>query len=72
MLMAMSMIHEGNIENLLDDDDYEGNKYRMSVSSLHLSALDLITNKLDQTQAKKHRDLINNKYVFGKFIWFST
>lgn len=35
-------------------------RYKMSVSSLHLSALDIVTHNLDKSQVKKHKDKINN------------
>jgi hypothetical protein len=45
-------------------DDDEGDRYKMRMPSLHMSALEIVTHNLDKTQAMKNKDIINKKYVF--------
>ena len=55
-----------NLECLNNVDEYQ--RHKLSVSTLHLSALDIVTNNMDSTQRQKHKDTINKKYVFVNYL----
>jgi hypothetical protein len=38
------------------------------MSSLHMSALDIVTRDLDQSQVRKHKNIINKRFVFSNYV----
>ena len=39
-----------------------------SMSSLHISALDLVVRDLDPEKAQKHKNTINKKFIFTEYL----